>query len=76
MIIVKHHPNVYEFIDRLKSEQARTDTCNEQFIAGQEPKSQSRKVKSVNFRINRIVYDYVNHPVLEFLCGIAMDLKY
>ena len=76
MIIAKHHPNVYEFIDRLKSEQARTDTCIEQFIAGQEPKSQSRKVKSVNLRINRIVNDYENRPILEYLRVIAMNLKY
>ena len=50
---------------RLKSEQAHNDTFLEQFIAGQAPKSQSRKVKSVNARINRIVQDYENRPLFS-----------
>ena len=37
MIIAKHHPNSFYFIDRLKSEEAHTDTCFEKFIAGQAP---------------------------------------
>ena len=36
----------------------------------------SRKVKSVNLRINRIVNDYENRPILEYLRGNAMNLKY
>ena len=76
MIIAKHHPNIFEFLDRLKSEQAHTDTCFEQFIAGQAPKSQSRKIKSVNARIYRIVQDYENRPILEYLRGIALNLQY
>ena len=32
----------------------------EQFIAGQAPKSQSCKIKSLNARINRIAQDYEN----------------
>ena len=67
MIIAKHHPNIFEFLDRLKSEQAHTDTSFEQFIGTQAPKSQSRKVKCVNARINRIVQDYENRPILEYL---------
>ena len=76
MIIAKHHPNIFEFLDRLKSEHAHTNTCFEQFLAGQAPKSQSRKVKCVNARINIIVQDYENRPNLEYLRGIALDLQY
>ena len=50
---------------RLKSEQAHTDTFFEQFFAGQASKSHSRKVKSVNARINRIVQDYENRPLFS-----------
>ena len=34
-IVAKHHPNIYEFLERLKGEQALTDTLVEQLIAGQ-----------------------------------------
>ena len=37
----------------------------EQFFAGQAPKSHSRKLKSVNARIIRIVQDYENRPLLS-----------
>ena len=57
---------LYLYSARLKSEQASIDTFfKEQFIAGQAPKSQSRKVKRVNARINRTVQDYENHPLFS-----------
>ena len=28
-IVAKHHPNIYEFLERLKGEQAHTDTLVE-----------------------------------------------
>ena len=37
----------------------------EQFIDGQAPKSQSRKVKSLNARVNRIAQDYENRPLVS-----------
>ena len=37
----------------------------EQFIAGQAPNSQSRKVKSLNAMINRIAQDYRNRPLFS-----------
>ena len=37
----------------------------EQFIAGQAPKSQSRKVKSLNAMVNRIAQDYKNRPLFS-----------
>lgn len=42
-IVDKHHPNIFQFIDKLKGEQARTETVIEQLIAGTDPKTQSRK---------------------------------
>ena len=36
-IVVKHHPNICEFLERLKGEQAHTDTLVEQLVAGQQP---------------------------------------
>ena len=56
---------LYLYTARPKSEQAHTDTFFEQFFAGQAPKSHSRKVKSVNARINRIVQDYENRPLFS-----------
>ena len=56
---------LYLYFARLRSEQAHTDTFFEQFIAGEAPKSQSRKVNSGNARINRIVQGYENRPLFS-----------
>ena len=37
----------------------------EEFIAGQAPKIQSQKVKSLNARINRITQDYENRSLFS-----------
>ena len=56
---------LYLYPARPNSEQAHTDNFFEQFFAGQAPKSHSRKVKSVNARINRIVQDYEKRPLFS-----------
>ena len=46
-------------------------TCIEHFVAAQAAISESQKVRSVNARIKRIIQDYENCPILEYLHGIA-----
>ena len=75
-IVAKFQPNVYEFIDKLKGEQSHTDMIINQLIAGQGPKSQRRKVQAANKRLSRIVNEYTERPMLEFLQGIAMNVRY
>ena len=69
-------PNVYEFIDKLKGEQSHTDMIINQLIAGQSPKTPRRKVHAAYKRLSHIVSEYTERPVLEFLQGIAMNIRY
>ena len=51
-IVAKHHPNIYEFLERLKGEQAHTDTLVVQLIAGQQPQQPRMKVCMVPIMYN------------------------
>ena len=46
VIVDKHHPNIYQFMDRLKGEQAHTETRIEQLIGGMVPQAMRKKVCS------------------------------
>ena len=46
VIVDKHHPNIYQFMDRLKGEQAHTETTIEQLIGGMVPQAMRKKVCS------------------------------
>ena len=43
-VVDKHHPNIYEFLDKLLGEQARTETLVQQLIAGAAPVEVRQKV--------------------------------
>ena len=51
-IVAKHHPNIYEFLERLKGEQAHTDTLVEQLIGGQQPQQPRMKVCMIPIKSN------------------------
>ena len=51
-IVAKHHPNIYEFLERLKGEQAHTDTLVEQLIAGQQLQQLRMKVYLIPIKSN------------------------
>ena len=76
IIVTKFQPNVYEFIDKLKGEQSHTDMIINQLIVGQGPKTQRRKIHAANKRLSHIVSKYTECPMLEFLQGVAMNVRY
>ena len=43
-VVDKHHPNIFVFVDRLKGEQAHTETIIDQLIGGMAPQSMRQKV--------------------------------
>ena len=51
-IIAKHHLNIYEFLEKLKGEQAHTDTLVKQLIAGQQPQQPRMKVCMIPIKSN------------------------
>jgi hypothetical protein len=54
-IVDKHHLNVYVFLDRLKGEQAYTETQIERLIAGEPPKELRKKVTYYFYKKNEII---------------------
>ena len=47
----------------------------EQYIAGQQPNAGRRIYKETAARIKTIVADYKQRPILEYLRGIAHNLR-
>ena len=45
-VVDKHHPNIYQFMERLRGEQARTETLIEKLIGGEKPLEVRQKVIS------------------------------
>ena len=54
----KNHPNIYEFISKLKQEQSFTDMKIQQILAGGEPTKPTKKQLAINKRIHNIVTKY------------------
>ena len=54
-VVTKHHPNIYDFIGRLRTEQARTDMVVSKLIMGETPKAPRKMEKAKTDRIKKIV---------------------
>lgn len=71
----ERHPSLWKLIQFMKSEQSVTETKMTQLCAGQEEivsQQQSRK----DARIEAIVSDYKNRDILEYLRGLAFNIKF
>lgn len=75
-IVGKAHPNVHELLQRLREEQSHTEIVISQLVAGQAPKSSRAKYQSLNKRIKRIVDQYYDRPLLDYLKGLALNITY
>ena len=75
-IVAKSHPNIYDFIGCLRSEQARTDTVMSKLLMGETPKNVNRYEKSKTQRIRNIVHQFERRLPLDYVRGIAHNIKY
>ena len=69
-------PNIWRFLQILKTEQALNDTIISQMLAGHQPSPSKKKCKDLSKRIANIVQDCENREVMDFLRGIAHNLKF
>ena len=75
-IIGKSHPNVYEFITRLKEEQVHTEFCIEQHLSGVPPPTSRANVIRNNKRLAKVVSEYGRLLTCEYLRSIAHNIRY
>jgi hypothetical protein len=68
------HPSIWKFIKALKKEDSLNKLKIEQLIAGHELPSKKR-YRDTAERLRRVVADYANRPILEYLRRIAYNFQ-
>ncbi len=74
--VAAHHPNIWKFINCIKKEQSLNEVRFEQYISGEESQKKKRKYRDTADRIQRLVNEYTNNNVLDFLRGIAHNISF
>ena len=71
-----YHPSIWHFIDVLHHEQSLNELVLTQVLAGQSaPPQRDNTYKAMTARIQTVVADYDNRPILDFLRGIAHNIQ-
>ena len=69
------HPNIFRFIDALRSIQTNRDKIQEEYIGGGNAANKRRVYREADCRIRRIVRDGYDRPgsptLIEYLRGLA-----
>ncbi|XP_067945425.1 uncharacterized protein [Watersipora subatra] len=73
--ISAYHPNVWHFLIIIFREQALNEATITQMIVGELAPSQRPKYRAISQRLQTIVANYDNRPVLEFFRGIAENIE-
>ena len=71
-----YHPTLWKLIDVLKREESLVRTEIAQAVGGHLAPAQRRRYADSAQRILRIVNDYNNRPMLDYLRAIANNLQY
>lgn len=69
------HPTIWKFIDVLRKVQKGRDIFLEQLVAGHAPPQKRRKYIEADNRIHRIVVDYRNRDLIQYLRGISHNYE-
>ncbi|KAB0802861.1 hypothetical protein PPYR_05047 [Photinus pyralis] len=69
------HPTIWKFIVALRKIQIARDVRYEQLLAGHQPSPKKRKYREIDNRISRLILNYNNDNILEFLRGIAHNYE-
>ena len=65
------HPTLWKFIDGIRKVQSGRDQVYEQFVRGEEPQQKRLKYLQADERILKIVQDFENRTVVEYLHDVA-----
>ena len=72
--VTADHPNIWSLIDSLKKEEGLARTKLAHAMRGDAIR-QAKKYRDANDRISRLLFAYDRNDKLNFLKGIALNLK-
>lgn len=76
VILGVDHPNIWKFIDGLRSIKHTLDYEYEQFVNGSEPAKKRSKYLDCDARIKEVVESFETRTLAEFLHGIARNFAF
>lgn len=74
-LLAANHPSLWKFIKALQRQQSLTEFTIERYIAGNTSVMSRPNYRDTAARIKKIVDDYKDRTTLEYLQGIAHNLK-
>lgn len=75
-MIGSYHPTIWKFVAALKNEQAMNEGKIEQVLSGVEFPPAKKKYRDCAERIRRIVAQYENRDLIEYLRGVAHNFAF
>ena len=75
-LIEAPHPTIWKFLRILKDEQARNEAVMEQYTADTQYFRKKKKYEDTALRMQRIVNDFENRDILDYLREIAYNLSF
>ena len=75
-IVGRHHPIIWQLLLKLQEEQAATEVCIQQVLAGQVVKRRRLAYTAVNRHIDELKAEYNQGAIsaIDFLTGISHNL--
>ena len=70
------HPTLWKFIDGLRRCQKLRDVELEQLVAGRRPPAKRTIYVMRDARIETIVRDFANRPILDYLRGLSHNIRH
>ena len=70
-----HHPNIWKFLDVIRKEQCLNSAITAQAMAGHASPPPRQQYVTTARRIVQVVQDFNNRPMLDFLRGIAYNVR-
>ena len=69
------HPTINKLTDKIRREQSKFEVDIAQIRQGREPKSKKVAYRKLDERIKRLVDDYPNVDLVEYLNGLAANVS-
>lgn len=69
------HPTIWKFIDGLRKVQKSRDIYYESLVAGRSPPRKLKKYRDADERILKIVEDFYNRNIIDYLRGLAHNFE-